>query len=167
MKKILVAVDLSSATVQVCNAARDLARDLHAHLVIAHVVPPEPLVMKSYVFSAAQKANFAREAKKRAADRLGLLAKWFRKSIPETETVQHAGPVVPTLLRTVGRLRPDYLVVGSHGHSAAYEMLVGSVAHGLIRQAPCPVMLVPVRARSRGQRPRAETTPAELMATLR
>lgn len=167
MKKIVVAIDLSSATVQVCNAARDLARDLHARLVILHVVPPAPLVMHYYTFSAVQKADLARDAKKRAAAKLQALGAWFRKTSPETRVVQHAGPVVPTLLRTVKRVEPDYLVIGSHGHSAAFEMLVGSVAHGILRQAPCPVVLVPIRPRVRGERAKALRSAMELMATLR
>lgn len=167
MKKIIVAVDLSPATVQVCNAARDLACELHARLVILHVVPPAPLVMHYYTFSAVQKADLAREAKKRAAAKLHSLGAWFRKSCPETRVVQHAGPVVPTLLRTVNRLQPDYLVVGSHGHTAAFEMLVGSVAHGILRQAPCPVLLVPIRPRARARRVKPTRSTAELMTTIR
>lgn len=167
MKKILVAVDLSAATVQVCNAARDLARDLHARLVIAHVVPPAPLVMKYYAFSAVQKADLARGAKKRAAHRLAALGKWFRKSCPQTRVVQHSGPVVPTLLRTLRRVEPDYLVVGSHGHTVVFDMLVGSVAHGLIRSAPCPLVLVPIRPRVRARRPLVSNSAAEVMASLR
>ncbi len=168
MKKVLVAIDLSSATVQVCNAARDLAQQLHARLIIAHVVPPAPLVMKYYTFSAVQKADLARGAKKRAAARLRALGQWFRKTVPETRVVQHAGPVVPVLLRTVRKVQPDYLVIGSHGHSAAFEMLVGSVAHGIMRQAPCPIVLVPIRPRTPGRRtaPTARPT-AEVMAALR
>lgn len=168
MKKILVAIDLSSATVQVCNAARDLAQQLHARLVIAHIVPPAPLVMNYYAFSAVQKADLARGAKKRAAERLRALGHWFRKTCPDTRVVQHAGPIVPALLRTVRKVQPDYLVLGSHGHSAAFEMLVGSVAHGLMRAAPCPIVLVPIRPRARARRTAATArTSAEVMAALR
>lgn len=164
MKKILATVDLSSATVQVCNAARDLARRLDARLIILHVVPPAPLLMKHYAFSAVQEADITRETKKLAAHRLAALARWFHKSLPDTKVIQHTGPIVPTILRTLRRTRPDYLVVGSHGHSAAFEMLVGSVAHGLIRQADCPVVLVPIRRR---RTRRARLPGAETLAALR
>lgn len=166
MKKILVPVDLSPATVQVCNAARDLAKRMGARLLILHVVPPAPLVMKQYAFAAIRESDFNRAAKKSAAHKLEVLARWFHKSLPETKVIQHSGPILPTILRTVSRTRPDYLVVGSHGHTAAFEMLVGSVAHGLIRKAPCPIVLVPIRQRVPRTR-RIRMPDAEAMATIR
>jgi nucleotide-binding universal stress UspA family protein len=34
-------------------------------------------------------------------------------------------------------------VVGSHGHGSLYNLLVGSVAEGVIRHAGVPVVVVP------------------------
>jgi nucleotide-binding universal stress UspA family protein len=34
-------------------------------------------------------------------------------------------------------------VVGSHGHGAAYDLLVGSISAGIIRKAEVPVVVVP------------------------
>ena len=39
----------------------------------------------------------------------------------------------------------DLLVVGSHGRSAIYDILVGSISEGIIRRSSCPVTVVPVR----------------------
>lgn len=69
--------------------------------------------------------------------------------MPDTKVVLHSGVAVPTILRIAKFARPDYIVIGSHGHTAAYEMLVGSVAHGVIRKAPCPVVMVPISQRKR------------------
>jgi nucleotide-binding universal stress UspA family protein len=40
----------------------------------------------------------------------------------------------------------DLLVIGSHGRSGFKRILLGSVAERVIRQAPCPTMIVPSRA---------------------
>ncbi len=37
----------------------------------------------------------------------------------------------------------DYIVMGSHGHNAFYDLLVGTTTHGVMRKAPCPVVIVP------------------------
>ena len=153
MKKILVAVDLSSATVQVCNAARNLAQSLGARLLILHVVPPTPVVMEYYALSAFEADALPRAAKKRAATKLRALGHWFQKRCPDTKVLQHAGPPVATILRTIKLARPDYVVMGSHGHTAAFELLMGSVAHGVVRRSPVPVVLVPIRKRARTERP--------------
>jgi universal stress protein A len=34
-------------------------------------------------------------------------------------------------------------VLGSHGHTAFYDLLVGSTAAGVLKHAPCPVVVVP------------------------
>jgi len=54
--------------------------------------------------------------------------------------VDSVGATVPVLLdASVGA---DLLVVGSRGHGALHDALVGSVAHECIMGAPCPVVVV-------------------------
>ncbi len=40
-------------------------------------------------------------------------------------------------------LEADLIVVGSHGRHGITRWLLGSVAEGVVRQAPCPVLVVP------------------------
>ena len=40
----------------------------------------------------------------------------------------------------------DYIVLGSHGHGALFHLFGGSVVTGVLKQSPCPVVVVPVRA---------------------
>jgi len=41
----------------------------------------------------------------------------------------------------------NLLVVGSHGHGAVYDLLVGSICNGLLKRAAIPVLVVPVHPR--------------------
>ena len=41
----------------------------------------------------------------------------------------------------------DYVVMGSHGHTALYDLLVGSTTHGVLMRAKCPVVIVPAAAK--------------------
>jgi nucleotide-binding universal stress UspA family protein len=165
MKKILVAVDLSAATVQVCNVARDLAQSLGARLLILHLVPPTPVVFEYYAVSTLDLEALPRAAQKRAAEKLRALGHWFQKRCPNTTVIQHAGAPVAGILRALARTRPDFVVVGSHGHSAAFELLMGSVAHGVVRRSPVPVVLVPIRPRARRARPFPVVTSDAIAAT--
>ncbi|NIK59051.1 universal stress protein [Kribbella shirazensis] len=45
----------------------------------------------------------------------------------------------------------DLLVVGSHGHGAFHDALVGSTSVHVIRHAPCPVVLLPDQSRRAGK----------------
>lgn len=149
-KTILVPVDLSHATVQVCNAARDLALALDARLLILHAMESEPLINSYYALSAFElpAATAPADIRKRVAEKMRSLGRWFRRSVPETKVALHQAPAAPTILRMAALAHVDYIVLGSHGHTAAYELLAGSVAHAVMRRAPCPVVLVPVRARA-------------------
>jgi nucleotide-binding universal stress UspA family protein len=35
--------------------------------------------------------------------------------------------------------------MGSHGHGALYNLLVGGTASGVIQKSPCPVVIVPTQ----------------------
>src|SRR5918995_580185 len=50
--------------------------------------------------------------------------------------------VSETLVRIAGDVDAAAIVVGRHDHSALHDVLVGSTAKGLLRQAPCPVLVV-------------------------
>lgn len=147
MKTVLVAVDLSGATPQVCRAAEALAQANSARLLIAHVVPPVPTMMGYYDLGVRESEILLRSARKRAAIKLQALLHWCQKRHPETKVAQRYGPAVPGLLRVITEAKPDYVVIGSHGHTATFELLVGSVAHGVLRKCPVPILLVPIRKR--------------------
>jgi hypothetical protein len=66
-----------------------------------------------------------------------------------------SGTPVEVILREAERLRAELLVLGSHGHGLLHSLLVGSVCQGVLRRAPCSVVVVPGRracARSRESR---------------
>jgi nucleotide-binding universal stress UspA family protein len=50
---------------------------------------------------------------------------------------------VRTILDQAARVSADYVVMGSHGHTALYDLLVGSTTHGVLLRAPCPVVITP------------------------
>jgi nucleotide-binding universal stress UspA family protein len=43
-------------------------------------------------------------------------------------------------------------VMGSHGHTAFYDLLVGSTTHAVLKRAKCPVVIVPPRAQPEPKR---------------
>lgn len=68
--------------------------------------------------------------------------------------VQEQMPGAPSVERLVQRGLPsealcaaaadaDLIVVGSHGHGAVHDKLVGSTSERVIHHAPCPVVVVP------------------------
>ena len=142
MKTILVPVDLSAAGPRACDAACDLARLMQARLVLLHVVQPPPVMaMEIYALDAGQAEEMIEAAENAGTDRLRALAERCAKRGVEAEVIHRIGlPVVEILARAK---KADYIVMGSHGHGAMYDLLVGSTTHGVLKKAPCPVIVVP------------------------
>ncbi|MEO7701170.1 MAG: universal stress protein [Opitutus sp.] len=58
-------------------------------------------------------------------------------------SLQVIGEAVDVILQQAAICGADFILVGSHGHSAFFEKLVGGTAAGVIRGAKCPVMIIP------------------------
>jgi len=59
------------------------------------------------------------------------------------ETQLVSGPPVLEILDAAKELDATYIVMGSHGHNAIYDLLVGTTTHGVLRKVSCPVVVVP------------------------
>ena len=147
MRLILVCVDFSDVTDRVVEKAAAWAVDLKAALHLLHVIPPPP-PMAVYAPGAGVALPMptatlpditVEKAKlKDVALRLG------GRGIPVTDEVLE-GPVIGEILATAERVDPEAIVLGSHGHGALYELLVGSVTEGVLRRTRRPVWVVPSR----------------------
>jgi nucleotide-binding universal stress UspA family protein len=147
MKTILVPVDLSAATPRVCAAACDLARLIGGRIVLLHVVPPPPVMMNDYyAFDTGHMAQAMLAVEKSATLKLRSLARRFAKRCP-MQTVQVTGQPVGTIVARARATKAVYIVLGSHGHGAMFDLLVGSTTSGVLRKARCPVLVVPMNRR--------------------
>jgi len=144
--KILVAVDGSDTSLHALKHAIELAMNLSATLRIVHVVdmnwPPlapefaiDIEAISAVRRSAGQKilADARETAQKAGIDAEALLV--------ETETpTQH---VAEAIVKEATRWPADLVLLGTHGRRGFQRMLLGSVAEGMARRSPVPVLLVP------------------------
>lgn len=142
MKTILVPVDFSPITARVTAAATDLARSLRARLVLLNVTPPITMVGDDTAYLESLGVLYDLESKS-AVKRLDAMQRMLAKKRVTVRTVHVSGPAVPLIVEQARKLRADVIVIGSHGHTAFYDLLVGSTAHGVLKRATCPVLVVP------------------------
>lgn len=148
MKTILVPVDLSTVTTRVCDAAAAFAQLISARVVLLHVVLPQPVRPGDFFAFDAGAVMAAAVAEEKWADRrLRTLAKRYTSKKIPVQTLQSTGQPAGEILNHATATKADYIVLGSHGHGAAYDLLVGSVAQGVLRRAPCPVLVIPIKRR--------------------
>ncbi|MEY4940845.1 MAG: hypothetical protein RIQ93_2580 [Verrucomicrobiota bacterium] len=135
MKTVLAAIDFSPICEPVIDQALSLARALNARVVLLHAVD------LSAEFPAVPPA-FQLEA---ARDGLLRIQKDLARRGSTVETVCLPGAPVARVLSHATQTRAEYIVLGSHGHSALYDLVVGSTASAVLKQASCRVVIVPAR----------------------
>lgn len=147
MTTILVPVDFSSLEPAVTACAANLANRLRAKLVLLHVEAPEPDFVGYQAGPQSVRDSVARSIHG-DAQTLHALRDRLRAQGREVDCLLIQGPTVEKIVEEAVRLKADYIVIGSHGHGNLFELVVGSVSDGVIRRAPCPVVVVP-RAREK------------------
>lgn len=140
--KILAAVDLSPVTEQVLQTLVQMAATFPARVSLVHVAPPEPAFVGYEAGPDVVRGQVAAELHA-SHQQLQKLADRLRADGVETTALQLQGKTVETVIAEAERLPASLIVLGSHGHGAVYNMLVGSVAEGIVRSSKVPVLLVP------------------------
>jgi nucleotide-binding universal stress UspA family protein len=144
--KILTAVDFSDPTDMILRVTSKLAKRLEARVWLLHVAEPEPDFVGYNTGPDVVRGQVANEYREehRAIQKL---ADSLREAGVDATALLIQGPTVETTLKQSRKLDVDLIVVGSHGHSAIYDVLVGSYSAGILRKSDVPVMVVPTRSK--------------------
>jgi nucleotide-binding universal stress UspA family protein len=142
MKTILVAVDFSDVTPQVLSVASSMAAAFACRLAVVNVVEPEPDFVGFEPGPPTIHPCVVRDVK---VERRRLETMRDRLVAEGRDTIAFTmqGPAVDRILSEARELNAGLIVMGSHGHGALYELLIGSVTHGVMKGAHCPVVVVP------------------------
>jgi universal stress protein A len=155
IKTILVPTDFSESASRALKQAFELARALGAkvHVLHAYGVPPLPdaaaMVLGVDIQGSLQQS--ARQALRREVEA-------YAKDPVFAEATLEFGDAREVILRSARLLSVDLIVMGSHGRTSMQHFLLGSVADRVVRNAPCPVLVVPT---PRPALPDATPAPAE------
>jgi len=141
MKTILVPIDFSAVSKRVVAAAEELARGLGGRLVVLHVV--QPPVLTDSDFGTQLTAEYAEQAGLAAEKQLARLRQQVQKDGLEITVRSASGFPGQNILDAAEEVGADFIVLGSHGHGAFYDLIVGSTASRVIKRARCPVVIVP------------------------
>ena len=142
MKTILVPVDFSDTTAPVVAEAQVLARALGADLVLLKVAEPEPDFVGFEPGPQTVRVAVAHDYRVEHTRLDELKAQAAAGGL--TVTALHVqGPIVEKILDQAKERGAAMIVMGSHGHGALYELLVGSITQGVLKGAKCPVVVVP------------------------
>lgn len=131
--KILHPTDYSELCRPAFDLACALARDYAAELLICHVAPPPIIAAGEGVLM-----DFPTGEAEQMAARLAEL-KPEDPGIRVTHQLLRGEPAAE-IAKLAAEARVDLIVIGTHGRGGFGRLLLGSVAEGVMRQAPCPVV---------------------------
>lgn len=137
-QKILVAVDDAPISAHAADIAAELAQLAGAEMAFIHVIDAE---LVNAADTGIQPDVFVASAKEDARN----LIEDFRKRLPQKLAALDFVPIGTPLTEIVNAAKDwpaDLIVIGSHGRGGIKRVLLGSVAEGVMRNAPCPVLVV-------------------------
>ena len=143
-RKVLCAVKGLQEAIDTARLAGGLARFLGWELILVHVYD-EPVPYHGMI--GAPPTEVDREARQRANEVLVHA----EGAVPEDTVVRRhvtAGLPYKKLADVVADEDAGLLVVGSRRRSVFSSLLPGRTARGVLRECPCPVVIVPAPAGS-------------------
>lgn len=143
--RIAVALDDSDPSDAAFDYALDLAEPGTTRLVLAHAVDVRTL----YGLAASQRYPLSAalaEAREAAAALIAKATARAKGRGIEVESVVLEGEPRESLLDLVRTHGIGLLAIGTHGRRGLQRLLLGSVAEGVVRDAPVPVVVVRARA---------------------
>jgi nucleotide-binding universal stress UspA family protein len=138
-------VDFSKATDRILQATTTIAKALDARVTVMNVAPREPDVFGQQLTRKVITEPVPENVRDQY-EKLMACAKRLEDAGVVVKPLLVRGDRVRTVMREVEREKADLIVMGSHGRGALYRRLMGSVSEGVMREAKCPVLIIPSKA---------------------
>lgn len=130
-KRLVVPVDFSASATRAALAVTQLPAEAVGKATLVHVV--DPALTHEQFELAKQGAEF----------QLASTCQMLGESGIKAECVVRQGEPTKTILQELKTQDATGVVTGTRGHTGIQEAVLGSTSMALIRQACCPVMIVP------------------------
>jgi nucleotide-binding universal stress UspA family protein len=136
-QKLMLATDLSEASSSATDQAFELAGRLGASLLVVSVIDPGSLILPGGRFRA--RIDQVRERQELLAQ---ALVERGRAQGVDVSFLVWTGDPGDQIVSAAEAERVDMILVGSHGRGTVGRLFLGSVSEHVVRNAPCPVLVV-------------------------
>ena len=158
IKTILCPIDFSESSENTLRYACSIAAKSKARLLIVHVFDASPmLLVESTSNGVTPEPVDKREREDR--ERLNRIVPTSANLVFERRFL--TGNAENEILALAKREKADLIVMGSHGRTGLYRMLMGSIAEGVLRGADCPVLILKQSMPGEDSPPAGETVSHE------
>ena len=146
ISKILVPTDGSKTAQKAARYALDLAKKLHATIIVLSVIDKRSLIGEAIPAGATplHVAESMEDYIREAAEEYGRqIKKLCEKKGVRSKTIITTGHPVEDIVKEAERSKVDLIVMGSHGESALAAAVLGSVTYGVMhKDTKIPILVV-------------------------
>ncbi|MBL9168812.1 MAG: universal stress protein [Verrucomicrobiales bacterium] len=138
LRRILVPVDFTSASLSALRYATRLARQFGSQIYLLHVLE------RGMFLNDLDSRLITKPADEVASDSVEQLSQLARRELPADLPVKplgRSGKPGPEIVHAAETLDIDLILLAAHNHSALRRALLGSTADYVARHAACPVFL--------------------------
>ena len=160
---ILLAVEMTEDDRPLLEVAKLYTRALGARLYLVHAVPPEPdfvglpkegeadpaggVAAEGAEVGYAYDRGLAADRTRAAHAELGAWRELLEEAGVATTALLIEGPAAEKIAGEAEKLGCGLIIVGAHNRGVLGKWLHGSTSRGVLREAPCPVLVVPTGGR--------------------
>jgi nucleotide-binding universal stress UspA family protein len=141
---ILALIDFSKSSDKVVERAGELAAFYGAKCWLIHIAMPDPEFVGYDVgpkYVRDHRAGVLKEEHKQ----LHTYKTKLEGMGVNAEALLIQGAINSTIKHEVKKLEIDMIILGTHGRSRMYNLVVGSVCEYLLRHSPVPLVVIPGR----------------------
>lgn len=137
-RSVLVPMDFSAPSEAALTYALRLADISKAIVYVCHVIPV-PHVLDAFYEHDFEQPESVEHLKQRVRKRVKEIVLAMGADVaPHIHFSE--GDATEGVLKEAMRLKPDLIVMGTHGWHGVKRFFLGSVAEAVVRGAPCPVL---------------------------
>ena len=138
IRKILVPVDFSPASVNALDSAIAMAKRLGAELLLVNVV--EKIGLSGSAQSSSQELIMMHHAEQELQAMQHAI---IEHSLVYCEAIVTTGIVSAAITKLATIHKADLIIMGTHGLSGFKKSLIGLNAFNVVKNAACPVLTIP------------------------
>jgi nucleotide-binding universal stress UspA family protein len=150
VKRVVVATDFSDGANRALTVAIRFAKLLGAAVDLVHVYPMAAAGVMSPLPGVVQMPPPPPDVMDEIDRSLDAMAKQIDAAGVERLTTILQGRAADEIVAYANRIPADLIVMGTHGRTGIRRVLLGSVAEQVLRQARCPLLVVPLADDARG-----------------
>src|SRR5215472_15707244 len=134
IRTILVPVDFSDRSLAGLTYAVRFAKEVGGRIVVVHVADLGPVMMTTGR-GDYDSPTYIEAARRRCSDQIkGILKRVTFDGVPDDASAKEGA---------------DLIIISTHGRTGLRRAFIGSVAEGTVRNAGCPVLVVPSFSREK------------------